>query len=170
VHLRRSCIRCFRIVLPELLRAYHRFAEKTVGAVTAIALSHDHTYVAAGHATGHIQLFDLSKPQVPARSVAPTTLAAVASGRKEGHLQGSRIVNVGFVAGRHTAIFSADHTGLAFLRRRTSCEYWGSIRMKSPSCRDNRPFIDDAHGARIRSSLWRRCHWARCRTLRTHTT
>jgi hypothetical protein len=82
--------------------------------VTAIALSHDHTYVAAGHATGHIQLFDLSKPQVPARSVAPTSLGAVASGRKEGHLQGSRIVNVGFVAGRHTAIFSADHTGLAF--------------------------------------------------------
>ena len=82
--------------------------------MTAIALSHDHTFVAAGHATGHIQLFDLSKPHVPARTVPPTTLAAVASGRKEGHLQGSRIVNVGFVAGRHTAIFSADHAGLAF--------------------------------------------------------
>lgn len=98
-------------------RAHCRFfflAEKTVGAVTAIALSHDHTYVAAGHATGHIQLFDLSKPHVPARSVPPTTLAAVASGRKEGHLQDSRIVNIGFIAGRHTAIVSADHTGLAF--------------------------------------------------------
>jgi hypothetical protein len=82
--------------------------------VTSLALSHDHTFVAAGHATGHIQLFDLNKPQAPARSVTPTTLLAVASGRKEGHLQGSRIVSVGFVAGRHTAIVSADHTGLAF--------------------------------------------------------
>ncbi|KAF8265529.1 Golgi CORVET complex core vacuolar protein 8-domain-containing protein [Lactarius quietus] len=88
--------------------------EKTVGAVTALALSHDHTFVAAGHATGHIQLFDLKKPQVPARFVLPTTLAAVGSGRKEGHLEGSRIVNIGFVAGRHTAIVTADHTGLAF--------------------------------------------------------
>jgi vacuolar protein sorting-associated protein 8 len=115
--LRRSRIRCFLTTLhfsPERLRTYRRFAEKTVGAVTAIALSHDHTFVAAGHATGHIQLFDLSKPLVPARTVPPTTLAAVTSGRKEGHLQGSRIVNVGFVAGRHTAIFSADHAGLAF--------------------------------------------------------
>lgn len=85
-----------------------------MGAVTALALSHDHTFVAAGHATGHIQLFDFSKPHVPARFVPPTTLAAVASGRKEGHLQGSRIVDIGFVAGRHTAIVSADHTGLAF--------------------------------------------------------
>jgi vacuolar protein sorting-associated protein 8 len=82
--------------------------------VTALALSHDHTFLAAGHITGHIQLFDLAKPHVPARSVPPTTLPAVASGRKEGHLQGTRIVNVGFVGGRHTAIVSADHTGLAF--------------------------------------------------------
>ena len=98
----------------SVARAHRIFAEKTVGAVTALALSHDHTFVAAGHITGHIQLFDLSKPHVPARSAPPTTLAAVASGRKEGHLQGTRIVNVGFVGGRHTAIVSADHTGLAF--------------------------------------------------------
>ncbi|KAI0245854.1 hypothetical protein BJV78DRAFT_1259612 [Lactifluus subvellereus] len=89
-------------------------AETTVGAVTALALSHDHTFVAAGHATGNIQLFDLKNPHVPAGSVLPTTLAAVASGRKEGHLQGSRIVSIGFIAGRHTAIVSADQTGLAF--------------------------------------------------------
>ncbi|RDB25342.1 Vacuolar protein sorting-associated protein 8 [Hypsizygus marmoreus] len=87
---------------------------KTVGAVTALALSHDHTYVASGHATGYIQLYDLKHPQTPARSVPPTTLAAVASGRKEGHLQGSRIVSIGFIAGRHTAIVSSDDHGLAF--------------------------------------------------------
>lgn len=89
-------------------------AEKSVGAVTALALSFDHTYVAVGHATGHVQLYDLRSPKVPARVVPPTTLAAVASGRQEGHLVGSRIVSVGFVAGRHTVLVSADDAGLAF--------------------------------------------------------
>ena len=113
--MRRSLIRCFSNVHDvPVARAHRGFAEKAVGAVTAVALSHDHTFVAAGHITGHIQLFDLNKPHVPARFVPPTTPAAVASGRKEGHLQGSRIVDLGFVAGRHTAIVSADHTGLAF--------------------------------------------------------
>jgi hypothetical protein len=82
--------------------------------VTAVALSHDHTYVASGHATGHIQLFELKSPQAPVRSVPPTTWAAVASGRKEGHIQGTRIISIGFLAGRHTAIVSADERGLAF--------------------------------------------------------
>ncbi|KAI0373910.1 hypothetical protein BV20DRAFT_1049354 [Pilatotrama ljubarskyi] len=89
-------------------------SEKNVGAVTALALSFDHTYVAAGHATGYIQLYDLRSPKVPSRIVPPTTLAAVASGRQEGHLVGSRIVSIGFVAGRHTALVSADDSGLAF--------------------------------------------------------
>ncbi|KAJ7084430.1 Golgi CORVET complex core vacuolar protein 8-domain-containing protein [Mycena belliarum] len=89
-------------------------AGKTVGPVSALALSHDHTFVASGHASGHIQLFDLKAPHTPARTVAPTTLAAVSSGRQEGHLRGSRIVNIGFVAGRHTALVTADEHGLAF--------------------------------------------------------
>lgn len=87
---------------------------KTIGAVTALALSHDHTFIAVGHIYGHIQLFDLSKPGTPARTVVPTNVAAVSSGRQEGHLLGSRIVNIGFIAGRHTAIVSADDKGLAF--------------------------------------------------------
>ncbi|KAJ7703147.1 Golgi CORVET complex core vacuolar protein 8-domain-containing protein [Mycena rosella] len=89
-------------------------AGKPVGAVTALALSHDHTFVASGHASGHIQLFDLKAPNTPARTVAPTTLGAVSSGRQEGHLRGSRIVSIGFVAGRHTALVTADEHGLAF--------------------------------------------------------
>ncbi|KAF8906501.1 Golgi CORVET complex core vacuolar protein 8-domain-containing protein [Gymnopilus junonius] len=85
-----------------------------LGSVTAVALSHDHTFVASGHATGHILLYDLKRPRNPVRSIAPTTMTAVASGRKEGHLQGSSIINIGFVAGRHTALVSADEHGLAF--------------------------------------------------------
>ncbi|KAG5648482.1 hypothetical protein DXG03_003093 [Asterophora parasitica] len=104
----------FAIPLTPCPSSHNCPSVKTVGAVTALALSHDHTYVASGHATGHIQLFDLKKPTTPARLVPPTSLAAVASGRKEGHIQGSRIVSIGFVAGRHTAIVSSDDHGLAF--------------------------------------------------------
>ena len=77
-------------------------------------MSHDHTFVVSGHVTGYITLYNLKNPRNPVRSVPPTTLAAVSTGRKEGHLQGSKIINVGFVAGRHTAIVSADDHGLAF--------------------------------------------------------
>ncbi|KAG6820736.1 hypothetical protein H0H93_012382 [Arthromyces matolae] len=87
---------------------------KPVGAVTAVALSHDHTYVATGHASGHLQLFDLKNPKVPTRFVPPTTLEAVASGRKEGHIEGSRIISIAFIAERHTAVVSSDDHGLAF--------------------------------------------------------
>ncbi|KAH7107981.1 Golgi CORVET complex core vacuolar protein 8-domain-containing protein [Auriculariales sp. MPI-PUGE-AT-0066] len=87
---------------------------KTAGAVTALCLSNDHTFVAVGHETGHIYLYDLAKHQIPARTVVPTTLAAVSSGKKDGHLAGSRIVSLGFVGARHTAIVSADEHGLAF--------------------------------------------------------
>ncbi|PFH51516.1 hypothetical protein AMATHDRAFT_2972 [Amanita thiersii Skay4041] len=86
----------------------------SVGPVTALALSHDHTYVASGHTTGHIFLYNLPEASSPVRSVLPITFAAVASGRKEGHLQGSGVVSVGFIGGRHTALVSADEHGLAF--------------------------------------------------------
>ncbi|KAF8910349.1 Golgi CORVET complex core vacuolar protein 8-domain-containing protein [Mucidula mucida] len=89
---------------------------KNTGAVTAVALSFDQTYVVSGHATGLIQLFELKSPRTPVRSVQPTTVAAVASGVKEGHVQGSRIVSVGFVAGRHTAVITADDHASDILR------------------------------------------------------
>ncbi|KAG8213972.1 hypothetical protein J3R82DRAFT_10721 [Butyriboletus roseoflavus] len=89
-------------------------SDSTVGSTSAVALSHDHTYVASGHVSGYIQIFDLKNPQVPARIVAPPSSQAVMSGRQEGHLAGSRIVNVSFVADRHTAIISADEHGLSF--------------------------------------------------------
>ncbi|GBE80615.1 predicted protein [Sparassis crispa] len=91
--------------------------DRSVGSVTALALSFDHTFIAMGHASGHIQLYDLNNPKMPARFVAPTTLAEVVSGRQEGHLLGSRIVNVGFIAGKHTAFVSSDDHGLAFYHR-----------------------------------------------------
>ncbi|EIW83322.1 hypothetical protein CONPUDRAFT_121838 [Coniophora puteana RWD-64-598 SS2] len=106
-------------------------AAHTAGPVSAIALSHDHAFLATGHATGHVQLFDLTispsfastsstpvssatVPLAATRSVAPPAPDAIAAGRKEGHLRGSRIVSVAFVAGRHHALVTADERGLAF--------------------------------------------------------
>lgn len=85
-----------------------------LGPVSAVALSNDHTFVASGHTTGYIQLFNLKNPEVAARTVTPVTLAAITSGRQEGHLSGSRIISISFVAGRHTAVVSADEHGLSF--------------------------------------------------------
>lgn len=84
------------------------------GSVTAIKISPDQTYIAAGYASGNIRLWDLSRPTAPARSTLALPLAQVLNGRREGHLQGSRIVHLGFVGARHTAIISGDEDGRAF--------------------------------------------------------
>ncbi|EUC64056.1 vacuolar protein sorting-associated-like protein [Rhizoctonia solani AG-3 Rhs1AP] len=96
------------VIMPPNMSTMH------TGAVTAIALSTDHTYVAVGHARGHIFLYDLSSPQNPVRTVEPVSLKAVLAGRKEGHLIDTPVTHVSFVGARHTAIVSADASGLAF--------------------------------------------------------
>jgi hypothetical protein len=93
---------------------------RNAGKVTAVAISSDQTFVAVGHATGWIYLYALAKPQVAARAVPPVSLTAVEQGKAEGHLvsstatDASRILHIGFVGGRHTAIVSGDSNGLAF--------------------------------------------------------
>ncbi|SCV69958.1 BQ2448_1352 [Microbotryum intermedium] len=87
---------------------------KEAGPVTSLAISQDHTFVAAGHATGWIHIYALVQPTKPARSVPPTSLQLILSGRKEGHLIGSKILHLAFVGARHTAVVSSDETGLAF--------------------------------------------------------
>jgi hypothetical protein len=82
--------------------------------VTALAVSSDRTFIAAGHATGSIHLWNLAKPAQAARTVAPTTLATIQAGKAEGHLKGARIRHLAFVGARHTAIVSSDDRGLAF--------------------------------------------------------
>ena len=88
--------------------------------ITALALSPDRTFVAAGHLSGHIHLYDLSSfnnnspTTFPARSVPTYSRAAVASGRREGHLHNARITALDFVGARRTAIVSTDEYGMAF--------------------------------------------------------
>jgi len=83
------------------------------GSVTALSFSLDSTFLGVGHASGHIALYDLSKPSLPARQVAPVSLRSVQAGRKEGHLPGCAIVQLEFVGRRHTAVVSADAGGVA---------------------------------------------------------
>ncbi|CAO1624080.1 unnamed protein product [Sympodiomycopsis kandeliae] len=84
------------------------------GRVTSLAFSSDSTSIAIGHAQGQIYLYDLNKPTSPSRSISPLTSSEVKSGKKEGHLTGSKILHLSFVGTRHTAIYSSDENGLCF--------------------------------------------------------
>ncbi|KAE8271942.1 hypothetical protein A4X09_0g381 [Tilletia walkeri] len=86
---------------------------KQGGSVTALNFSLDSTFIGVGHAAGHIALYDLQKPSVPARQVSPVSFRSVQAGRKEGHLPGCAIVQLGFIGQRHTAIVTADAAGVA---------------------------------------------------------
>lgn len=87
---------------------------KDAGAVTALAISPDQTYIAVGHAGGTIYLYDLAQPLKPVRTAPALPPHAVRSGRKEGHVAGSRVLHVDFVGKRHTALVSGDEYGRAF--------------------------------------------------------
>lgn len=103
--------------------------------MTALSLSPDHTYLAVGHAQGHIYLYQLNTAPIPppppnssrssvgpplvglstpTRTALPVSLAAAVAGKREGHLSGTRILHIGFVGKRHTAIVSGDERGMAF--------------------------------------------------------
>jgi WD40 repeat protein len=82
--------------------------------VTCVSISPDSTFVGVGHATGEIYLYDLSSPGKAARQVRPVTMQQVMTGRKEGHLENSKILHIGFVGARHTSIVTGDEHGRAF--------------------------------------------------------
>jgi WD40 repeat protein len=88
---------------------------KSSGAVTAIAISPDATFVAVGHQSGSVFLYELaSKSARPTRTAPALPAAALSSGRKEGHLIGTAITHLAFVGRRHTAIVTGDESGRAF--------------------------------------------------------
>lgn len=82
--------------------------------MTAVTICPDQTFIGVGHASGNIYLYDLAHPAKPARTQLALTLKQVMSGRREGHLQGSRILHIGFVGKRHTSIVTGDEDGRAF--------------------------------------------------------
>lgn len=83
--------------------------------MTAIAISPDATFVAVGHQSGSVFLYELAiKNARPTRTAPALPSAALSSGRKEGHLIGTAITHLAFVGRRHTAIVTGDESGRAF--------------------------------------------------------
>ena len=82
--------------------------------VTCLSISHDATYLAVGHASGDIYLYDMFQASVPARHVPPVDPAIVLSGKGEGHFASVAIIQLKFVGARKTAIISTDADGLCF--------------------------------------------------------
>lgn len=84
------------------------------GAVTALALSADHTTVAGGHANGTLFTWDISKPARPFLHIPPFSEWQSEPRKSDGHVPGVAIVHLGFLGTRHTALVSADDKGMAF--------------------------------------------------------
>ncbi|UPX11809.1 Vacuolar protein sorting-associated protein 8 [Ascochyta rabiei] len=84
------------------------------GAITALAISADHSTIAGGHATGHIFTWELSKPAKPFLHIPPLDRASLDDNKSDGHVSGVAILHLGFLGTRHTALVSADDGGMAF--------------------------------------------------------
>ncbi|ETN37395.1 uncharacterized protein HMPREF1541_08386 [Cyphellophora europaea CBS 101466] len=84
------------------------------GAVTSLAISADHTTVAAGHATGHLFTWEIARPARPFLHIPPIDASQPQARRGDGHVEGSAVIHAGFLGYRRTALVSADDKGMAF--------------------------------------------------------
>ncbi|KAL6250687.1 Vacuolar protein sorting-associated protein 8 [Rhinocladiella similis] len=84
------------------------------GAVTALAISADHTTIAVGHNTGHIFTWELARSSRPFLHILPIDNSLPQGRRGDGHIMGSAVLHIGFLGYRHTALVSADDKGMAF--------------------------------------------------------
>lgn len=84
------------------------------GPVTSLAISADHTTIAASHATGHIFTWEITRPARPFLHILPIDISQAHAKRGDGHAEGSAVVHVGFLGYRRTALVSADDRGMAF--------------------------------------------------------
>lgn len=84
------------------------------GAITAIAISADHSTVAGGHENGNIFTWDTSRASRPFLSIPHLDPTQVEDRTADGHVPNAGIVHLGFLGTRHTALVSADGRGMAF--------------------------------------------------------
>ena len=84
------------------------------GAVTSLAISSDHSTVAAGHVSGHIFTWEISRSGRPFLHVPPINTDQAQSRKVDGHITGAAVLHIGFLGYRHTALVSADDRGMAF--------------------------------------------------------
>ncbi|CAM1504301.1 Fc.00g018920.m01.CDS01 [Cosmosporella sp. VM-42] len=84
------------------------------GAITAIAISADHTTVAGGHENGNIFTWDTSRASRPFLTMPHLDPAQLKNRTADGHVPDVAITHLGFLGTRHTALVSADDRGMAF--------------------------------------------------------
>ncbi|KAG0635737.1 Golgi CORVET complex core vacuolar protein 8-domain-containing protein [Tuber brumale] len=84
------------------------------GAISALAVSADHTTIAGGHDSGHIFTWELNKPSQPFLHIPPLPLDQVEGRKTDGHVEGVSVIHLGFLGTRHTALVSGDDRGMAF--------------------------------------------------------
>ncbi|KAL4979495.1 Golgi CORVET complex core vacuolar protein 8-domain-containing protein [Aspergillus desertorum] len=84
------------------------------GAVQSLALSADHSTIAAGHVSGDIFTWEISRPVRPFLSIPPIPANQVETRTSDGHISGSPVIHLGFLGTRRTALVSADQRGMAF--------------------------------------------------------
>ena len=84
------------------------------GAITSLALSADHSTIAAGHALGDIFTWEISRSARPFLHIPPIPSDQVETRPSDGHISGSSVVHIGFLGTRRTALVSADTRGMAF--------------------------------------------------------
>ncbi|KAK9476316.1 Golgi CORVET complex core vacuolar protein 8-domain-containing protein [Lipomyces japonicus] len=89
------------------------------GAVTAVGLSADNTYLASGHEHGHIYVWHIKRPMAPRMHIPPFNPLKPDHHRRDGHTGDAKILHIGFMAKRHSVLASADDKGMAFFHSST---------------------------------------------------
>ncbi|KAI5289177.1 Vacuolar protein sorting-associated protein 8 [Ascosphaera aggregata] len=84
------------------------------GAITSLAISADHTSVAAGHADGTIFTWEVSRSARPFLTIPPISRSQAGTKGHDGHVFGAAVIHIGFLGIRHTALVSANDIGMAF--------------------------------------------------------
>jgi hypothetical protein len=84
------------------------------GAVTALAISSDHTTVAGGHANGDIFTWEIARAAKPFLHIPHLADKQLQNRTADGHVKDVAVVHLGFLGTRHTALVSADERGMAF--------------------------------------------------------
>ncbi|KAL4907555.1 hypothetical protein BDW74DRAFT_149420 [Aspergillus multicolor] len=98
------------------LRAVIGHGTKAVecGAIQSLAFSADHSTVAAGHVSGDIFTWEISRPARPFLAIQPIPANQVETRTSDGHISGTPVIHLGFIGTRRTALVSADKRGMAF--------------------------------------------------------
>ncbi|KAM0335359.1 hypothetical protein ACHAQA_000404 [Verticillium albo-atrum] len=84
------------------------------GAITAIAISADHSTIAGGHANGSIFTWDTSRASRPFLHIPHLDPSQMQNRTTDGHVPKVAVTHLGFLGTRHTALVSADDKGMAF--------------------------------------------------------